>query len=77
MEDLLLVLDEIDDAVAVLRARSSQFLGFFIACGLFAATIMAAIHWPLFAALLVFSAVIWATMPAVDGIKTPRFKTDP
>jgi Flp pilus assembly protein TadB len=77
MEDLLLVLDEIDDAVAVIRVLASRFIGFFIACGLFAATVMAAIHWPLLAALLVFSAVIWATMPAADGIKTPRFKTDP
>jgi hypothetical protein len=77
MEDLLLVLDEIDDAVAVIRMFASRFLGFVVACGLFAATIMAAIHWPLLAALLVFSAVIWATMPVTGGIKPPRLKTDP
>jgi len=76
MENLLLVLDEIDDAVAVARVLLSRFMGFFIACGLFAATVAAAIHWPLFAALLVFAAVIWATMPEVER-SSPRFRSDP
>lgn len=76
MENLLLVLDEIDDAVAMLRVLWSQFAGFLLACGMFAVTVMAAIHWPVLAAVLVFAGVIWATMPKVR-IRLPRFKADP
>jgi hypothetical protein len=76
MEIFLLLLDELDDAVAMLRVLASRFAGFFIACVLFAVSVMAAIRWPLLAAVLVFASVIWATMPAISS-KVPRFKTDP
>jgi len=76
MEIFLLLLDELDDAAAILRVLWSRFLGFFVACGLFASSVMVAMHWPMLAALLVIGAVVWAVLPAI-AIRLPRFKTDP
>jgi membrane associated rhomboid family serine protease len=80
MEIFLLLLDELDDAAAILRVLWSRFLGFFVACGLFASSVMVAMHWPIYwpilAAVLVIGAVVGATLPA-RSIRLPRFKTDP
>lgn len=46
MEIFLLLLDELDDAAAILRARLPQLLGLLMAFGLFALTVLAALQWP-------------------------------
>ena len=78
MEIFLLLLDELDDAVATLRALWWQLWSFALAVGLFALCVWAATRWPLMAAGGVLLAVsIWA-VPSLSRIKPlPRFKTDP
>jgi hypothetical protein len=48
MEDLLLVLDELDDAVATARHMSPRLLGFVVALLLFALTVMSFVFLPKF-----------------------------
>jgi fatty acid desaturase len=76
MEIFLLLLDELDDAAAVLRVWCAQLAGFFIACVAFVSSILAIMHWPMLAALLLVGAAIWAGS-VVTHIRLPRFKTDP
>lgn len=73
MEILLLLLDEIDDAVAGLRMLWPQLLGFLLACGLFALSIMAALRWPALAAAVI---LLLLAVPILAGRPLFRFKTD-
>lgn len=76
MEIFLLLLDELDDAVATLRMLWSRLLGFFVACGLFALSIVTAMHWPVLAVIALLCVAVWATVPATSIVRQ-RFKTDP
>ncbi|MGC3983042.1 MAG: hypothetical protein QM808_17450 [Steroidobacteraceae bacterium] len=80
MEIFLLLLDDLDDAVATLRALLPQLLNFLLACGLFALSVVAAMSWPILAASAV--AVIAVVSVLVAGeptlrLKPLRFKVDP
>lgn len=77
MENLLLLLDELDDAAAVLRVLWVRSFGFFLACGLFTLTIIAALRWPLLAASALFVTAAWLGLSAAGKGSLPRFKTDP
>ena len=68
MEIFLLLLDELDDAAAVLRVLWSRLFGFFLACGLFALTIVTAIHWPMLA-ILALSKSLGMSVVA-EGVET-------
>ncbi len=76
MEIFLLLLDEIDDAVATLRMLWSRLLGFFIACGLFALSIVTAMHWPVLAVVALLCVIAWTALHATVFTRQ-RFKTDP
>jgi hypothetical protein len=77
MENLLLILDEIDDAVAVLRSLWPQLLGFMLASGLFAATVLAAMQWPMTAVLLLALTGCASLLAGLHHIALSDFKTDP
>jgi hypothetical protein len=77
MENLLLILDEIDDAVAVLRSLWPQLLGFLLASGLFAATILVAMQWPMATVLLMALTGLGLLLAGLRHISLSDFKTDP
>lgn len=62
MEIILLLLDEVDDATAVLRMWLPQLVGFLLACGLLAASISLLMHWPWLAAgILLLTLLVFLT----------------
>jgi hypothetical protein len=77
MEIFLLLLDEFDDAAATARMLLPRLLGLLLACGAFATSIAAAIHWPNMALIVLTSALLAALLPAPRIKLFPRFKTDP
>ena len=77
MENLLLILDEIDDAVAVLRSLWPQLLGFLLASSLFAATILVAMQWPMATVLLMALTGLGLLLAGLRHIVLGDFKTDP
>lgn len=77
MENFLLIFDEIDDAIAVLRTVAPQLLGFIGACVLFALSILVIMQWP---ALVIGSLTLVAVVGALPTLRLKpwlRFKTDP
>lgn len=77
MEIFLLLLDECDDAIAVLRMQLAQILRFLLACALLAGAIWAVARWP----GLVVALLCWVLLlPRILKLRfTPllRLKTDP
>jgi len=76
MEIFLLLLDELDDAAATVRMLLPRILGFLMACGAFALSVAAAIHWPALA-LVVLLALLLAALPTLRTRPLLRLKTDP
>lgn len=76
MEIFLLLLDDLDDAVATFRALLPQLLGFLLACALFAASILVIMSWPIATAAALFVAMLLAAVPAVRFKSALGFKTD-
>ncbi len=76
MEIFLLLLDELDDAAAILRARLPQLLGLLMALGLFALTVLAALQWP--ALVLAGLAATLAWLLPLSRLRLQLgFKSDP
>jgi hypothetical protein len=75
MENLLLICDEIDDAIATLRMLWPQLLGFVMACCLFGLSIVVAMHWPAVTAIL--AGLLLAMLLPKPYLKSVRFRTDP
>ena len=76
MEIFLLLLDELDDAAAILRARLPQLLGLLMALGLFALTVLAALQWPGLVLAGLVAALAWL-LPLSRLRLQLGFKTDP
>ncbi len=77
MEIFLLILDEIDDAVAVLRMLLPRLLGLTVAVALFVSSIAAAMRWPAVAIGVLLVAMLALLLPAARQTLALRFKTDP
>lgn len=77
MEIFLLLLDELDDAVASARMLLPRILGFLLACGAFGLSVLVALQWPNLALLVLFSAIALALLPLMHSLSLPRLKTDP
>lgn len=77
MENLLLLLDELDDAVAVLRCLLPRMLAFLLAGGLFGLCVLAALHWPLAGAITLMLALLVAGVSSLRSKPSLRFRTDP
>lgn len=76
MEIFLLLLDDLDDAVATFRALLPRLLGFLLACALFAASILVIMRWPIATAAALFVAMLLTAVPAVRFKAALGFKTD-
>jgi hypothetical protein len=76
MEIFLLLLDELDDAAAVLRSWLPQLLSLSLACGLFLLSVLAAMRWPVMAGAILLLALL-TRLPALRLLPGWRFKTDP
>ncbi|MGE0114728.1 MAG: hypothetical protein AB7T07_07570 [Steroidobacteraceae bacterium] len=74
MEIFLLLLDELDDAAASLRMLWRQLLGFLLACGLFAMSILTAMRWPLLAVAVI---LLLALLPVLRRKPIYRYRMDP
>lgn len=75
MENLLLIVDELDDALASLRSLWPQLRSLFLALILFAATVLFIMTWPLWTLGL---ALLVPLVRGVLGLRSiPNLRTDP
>ncbi|MGD9843139.1 MAG: hypothetical protein AB7F79_00120 [Steroidobacteraceae bacterium] len=77
MEIFLLLLDEIDDATAVLRGYMPRLMGLLLACGLLAVSVWSFMRWPWLVAGLLLVALLLSTISMLRLKSLPRLKTDP
>jgi uncharacterized membrane protein len=77
MEIFLLLLDELDDAAATARMLLPRVLGFLLALGVFALSIVIALYWPGLAIAVLLLVLSVAILPALRQTPFLRVKTDP
>lgn len=77
MENFLLIFDELDDAVAMLRRLAPQLLGFAAACVLFVLSILVIMQWPVVVSGLLALLAVVNCWPLLRLKPWLGFKTDP